>query len=70
MSWRMLANFDMQWKALKKQAKQDDTKAPKLGKQGSTLNWIESKKLHLKSIIGVQDFSLAYLLDDTVGLLQ
>ena len=65
MSWRTLAKFDMQWKALKKQAKQDDSEAPKLGKQGSILNWIKSKKLHLKSIIGVCNFYLAYLLDDT-----
>ena len=67
MSWRTLANFDMQWKALKKQAKQDDPEVPKLGKQGSILKWIESKKLHLKSIIGVRDFSLAYLLNDTAS---
>ena len=46
MSWRTLANFDMQWKALKKQAKQDDPEVPKLGKQGSILKWIDSKKLH------------------------
>ena len=67
MSWRTLANFDMQWKALKKQAKQDDPEVPKLGKQGSILKWIDSKKLHLKSIIGVRDCSLAYLLDDTAS---
>ena len=57
MSWRTLANFDMQWKALKKQAKQEDTEVPKLGKQGSILKWIESKKWHLKSILGVCDRS-------------
>ena len=38
-----------------------------MGKQGSILKWIESKKLHLKSIIGVSDCSLAYLLDDTAS---
>ena len=42
MSWRKLANFDMQCKSLKKQAKQDDPEVPKLGKQGSILKWIES----------------------------
>ena len=37
MSWQTFANFDMQWKALKKQARQDDPEVPKLGKQGSIL---------------------------------
>ena len=36
-----------------------------MGKQGSILKLIESKNLHLKSIIGVRDCSLAYLIDDT-----
>ena len=67
MSWRTLANFDMQWKALKKQTKQYDPEVPKLGKQGSILKLIESNNLHLKSIIGVRDCSLAYLLDDTAS---
>ena len=31
MSWRTLANFDMQWQALLKQEKQDDPEVPKLG---------------------------------------
>ena len=57
----------MQWKALNNQAKQDDPDVPKLVKQGRILKWIESKKLHLKSIIGVHNFSLAYLLDDTAS---
>ena len=41
MSWRTLANFDMQWQALLKQEKQDDPEIPKLGKNGSILKWIE-----------------------------
>ena len=57
----------MQWKALKKQMKQDYPEVPKLGKQGSILKWIESMKLHLKLIIGVRDCSLAYFLDDTAS---
>ena len=40
MSWRTLANFDMQWQALLKQDKQDDPEVPKLGKNGSILKWI------------------------------
>ena len=64
MSWRTLANFDMQWKALLKQEKQDDYEVPKLGKNGSILKWIESFKLHTKSIIGVRMCSLSYALDN------
>ena len=40
MSWRTLANFDMQWQALLKQEKQDDPEVPKLGGNGSILKWI------------------------------
>ena len=36
MSWRKLANFDMQWQALLKQEKQDDPEVPKLGKMGAS----------------------------------
>ena len=64
MSWRKLANFDMQWQALLKQEKQDDPEVPKLGKNGSILKWIESFKLHTKSIIGVCMCSLLYVLND------
>ena len=40
MSWRTLANFDMQWQALLKQENQDDPEVPKLGGNGSILKWI------------------------------
>ena len=53
MSWRTLANFDIQWQALLKQENQDDPEVPKLGKNWSILKWIESFKLHTNSIIGV-----------------
>ena len=54
MSWRTFSNFDMQWQALLKQDKQDDPEVPKLRKNVSILKWIESFKLHNKSIIGVR----------------
>ena len=60
----MLANFDMQWQDLLKQEKQDDPEVSKLGGNGSILKWIESFKLHTKSIIGVRMCSLLYALDD------
>ena len=64
MSWITLANFDMQWQALIKQENQDDPEVPKLGKNGSIIKWIESFKLHTKSIIGVRMCSLSYALDN------
>ena len=64
MSWRTLANFDMQWQALLKQENQDEPEVPKLGKNGSILKWIESFKLHTKSIIGVLMCSLSYALNN------
>ena len=64
MSWRTLANFDMQCQALLKQENQYDPEVPKLGNNGSILKWIKSFKLHTKSIIGVRMGSLSYALDD------
>ena len=64
MSWRTLTNFDMQWQALLNQEKQDEPEVPKLGKNGIILKWIESFKLHTKSIIGVRMCSLSYALDN------
>ena len=64
MSWRTLANFDMQWQALLKQEKQDYPEVPKLGNNRIILKWIESFKLHTKSIIGVRMCSLLYAPDD------
>ena len=63
-SERTLAKFYMQWQALLKQEKQDDPEVPKLGGNGSILKWIESFKLHTKSIIGVRMCSLPYALDN------
>ena len=67
MSWRTLANFDMQWQAIIQQEKQDDPEVPKLGNNGSILKWIESFKLHTKFIIGVRMCSLSYALDDAAS---
>ena len=36
MSWRTLANFDMQWQALLNQEKQDDPEVPKFEKMGAS----------------------------------
>ena len=54
MSWRTLANFDMQWQALLKQEKEYDPEVPKLGGNGSILKWKEYFKLYTKYIIGVR----------------
>ena len=45
MNWKTLANFELQWDALKEMKKQDDPEVPKLDK-GSIIKWIESFKLH------------------------
>ena len=54
----------MQWQALLNQEKQNDPDVPKLGVNGSILKWIESFKLHTKSIIGVRMCSLLYTLNN------
>ena len=59
MSWRTLANFDMQWKPLLKQENQDDLEVTNLGKNERILKWIESFKLHTKSIINMRMCSLS-----------
>ena len=64
MSWRTLANFDMQWQALLKQENQDDPEVPKLGGNGIILKWIEYFKLHTKSIVDVRMCSLSYALNN------
>ena len=40
MNWKTLANFELQWDALKELKKQDDPEVPKLEK-GSIIKWIE-----------------------------
>ena len=45
MNWNMLANFEIQWDALKELKKQDDPELPKLEK-GIIIKCIESFKLH------------------------
>ena len=54
----------MQWQTLLKKENQDDPEVPKLGKNGIILKWIESFKLHAKSIISVRMCSLSYALGD------
>ncbi len=62
MMWQTLKNFDFQWMAIKEKKKQDDTKVPKLMKHGSIIKWIESFKLHLFSVIGVQNCLLIFVI--------
>ena len=52
MNWKTLANFELQWDALKELKKQDDPEVPKLEK-GSIIKWIESFKLHYSNVVGV-----------------
>ena len=40
MNWKTLANFEIQWDALKELKEQDDPEVPKLEK-GSIIKWIE-----------------------------
>ena len=54
MHWKTLSNFGIQWKAMEELKKQDDQDVPKLTKQGIIIKLIESFKLHLNAIAGVQ----------------
>ena len=54
MNWKTLANFEIQWDALKELKKQDDPEVPKLEK-GSIIKWIESFKLHCNTDVGVRN---------------
>ena len=63
MNWKTLANFEIQWDALKELKKQDDPEVPKLEK-GSIIKWIESFKLHCSNIVGVQNCPIVYVIDE------
>ena len=52
MNWKTLANFEIQWDALKKLKKQDYPGVPNLEK-GGIIKWIESFKLHCSKGVGV-----------------
>ena len=43
--------------------KQDDPDVPKLTKQGSIIKWIDSFKLHLNAIVGLQMCTLTYVIN-------
>ena len=64
----MLANFDVQWQALKDLKKQDDPDVQKLTKRGSIIKWIESFKLHLNAIVSVRNFPLVYVVREQAEL--
>ena len=68
MEWSTMANFDVQWQALKDLKKQDDPDVPKLTKSGSIIKWIESFKLHLNEIVGVRNCPLVYVVREQADL--
>ena len=57
MNWKTLANFDLQWDALKELKKQYDPEVPKLEK-GSITKWIKSFKLHCRNVVGVRNLTI------------
>ena len=63
MNWKTLANFEIQWNALKELKKQDDPAVPKLEK-GSILKWIESFKLICSAVLGVRNCPIVYVIDE------
>ena len=63
MNWKMLANFEIQWEALKELKKQDDPEVPKLNK-GSIIKWIESFKLHCNTAMGMRNCPIVYVIDE------
>ena len=56
-----MANFDVQWQALKDLKKQDNPDVPKLTKSGIIIKWIEHFKLHLNTIVGMRNLPLVYV---------
>ena len=62
MNWKTLANFELQWDALKELKKQDDPEVPKLEK-GSIIKWIKSFKLHCNNVVSVRNFPIVYFID-------
>ena len=62
MNWKTLANFEIQWDALKELKKQDDPDMTKLEK-GSIIKWIESFKLHCSNVVGMRNFPIVYVID-------
>ena len=54
MNCKTLANFELQWDALKELKKQDDPEVHKLEK-GRIIKWIESFKLHCSNVVGVRN---------------
>ena len=63
MNWKTLANFELQWDALKELKKQDDPEVPKLEK-GSIIKWIKSFKLHCSNVAGVKNCPIVYVIDE------
>ena len=63
MNWNTLANFELQWDALKELKNQDDTEVPKLEK-GSIIKWIKSFKLHNRNVVGVRNCPIVYVIDE------
>ena len=63
MNWKALANFEIQWDALKYLKKKYDPEVPKLDK-GSILKWIESLKLNCSNIVGVKNSPIVYVIDE------
>ena len=63
MNWKTLANFKLQWDALKELKKQDGPEVPKL-KKGSIIKWIKSFKFHCSNVVGVRNFPIVYFIDE------
>ncbi len=70
MMWTMLKFFDVQRKAIMEKKKQYNPEVHKLGKNGSIVKWIDSFRLHLVSVIGVQDVLLVYVVCQVQDILE
>ena len=63
MKRKKLANFELQWDALKELKNQDDPEVPKLEKR-SIIKCIESFKLHCSNVVGVRNCPIVYVIDE------
>ena len=62
MLWNVLKNFEVQHKALKEKKEKNPPEVPRYSKNMGVPKWVESFKIHLRAIIGVQGVPLAYVI--------
>ena len=70
MLWKVLKNLEVQHNVLKEKKEKTPPEVPRYSKNMGVPKWVESFKIHLSAIVGVQGVPLAYVIPerDTVDL--